>query len=94
MAAGPPKKPFSGILDVLWDEVRRSEVAVSVWEGDQREVPKSLVKKIKALRAMERILVGIEDYWDQRPKNPMSIKGMLEQTEAKMILPPSKKSSE
>ncbi|MCZ8098174.1 MAG: hypothetical protein O9972_09680 [Burkholderiales bacterium] len=69
-------------------EARRAEISVSLAQKDGRDEPEYAKRAARAMRAVERILVGVERFWDTAPPAAMSIKEMVARHEAVYVRRP------
>ncbi|MBN9441128.1 hypothetical protein [Bosea sp. (in: a-proteobacteria)] len=74
--------PFTGMLRAVDIDAKRHEASVDCAEKLGLEKPELAATQARALRAVERILVGIERFWDAAPPAAMSIKEMIGRFEA------------
>jgi hypothetical protein len=77
-----PPMPFTGMLRAIDIEASRNESSVLCASKLGHERPEGAVFQAKALRAVERLLAGVERFWDAAPPSPMSIKEMIARFEA------------
>ena len=83
-----PPQPFTAMLAVVDDHAAHHECTVSSYAKLGLPVPEEETRRVRAMRAVERILVGIERFWDTVPPAPMSIKEMIARFEATKAKPP------
>lgn len=72
-----PPQPFTGMLAVVDEHATHHECTVSSYVKLGLTVPEEEVRRVRAMRAVERILAGTERFWDSAPPAAMSIKEMI-----------------
>ena len=83
-----PPQPFTGMLRVVDSHAIRHEGSIRAFAKLGLAEPEDHVFDARALRAVERVLVGIERFWDTEPPAAMSIKEMIARFEAGKSKPP------
>ncbi|MFC5509326.1 hypothetical protein [Bosea massiliensis] len=75
-------QPFTGMLRAVDQHAIRHESAIAAYAKEGLPQPEDHAFNARAMRAVERILVGIERFWDTTPPAAMSIKEMMARFEA------------